>query len=189
MWTQRWSAGMYGGYAFSTGSWKKHLYAPGVNQFNTDLSLAFSFSYKASPNLGIDFRTIYLRLNTSDWKNYVRLQGDRFDAQASCWVTPITLSFAVFQDSRNFASILGGIGLAFSGGNETFNRINYEYDFLHGVDFVFITGLDYNLILKPPIAFSMQGTLILIPSGVHYINQDPRTIIAFPITAGLRFYF
>jgi len=188
-WSSRWSAGIYGGYALSTGDWKDHHYAEDVRQFNTDFSMTFDISLRLSEGWGLDFQTIYLRLNTNDWEDYVQSLGDRFSAQAGCLITPLVMRYAAWSDVRNQVSLLAGMGLAFGSGKESYNGISYDYDFLRGVDFAAIFGSEYNLMLKPPTALAVRGSLILIPSGVHYANERGRTIVAFPISVGLRFFF
>jgi len=189
MWGKKWSAGFYAGYAFSTGGWKESRYAEGVNRFNTDFSFALDISMKVSRDISIGFQTIYLNLDTDEWVDYVRSQGDGLWADAECWVTPLTLSHSVFRDNRNLVSILAGMGLAFSSGNESYMGITYETDFMRGADFTFVTGVDYNLVLKPPLALSLHGTLVFIPSGIHYADGEEHTIIAMPLVVGARFYF
>jgi hypothetical protein len=77
----------------------------------------------------------------------------------------------------------------FLNGQETFKGITYDYDFLTGIRIGIIGGLEYEHFLSESFAFSIRASCFIVPSGIHYADGLNNTIIAMPITAGLRVFF
>jgi len=74
-------------------------------------------------------------------------------------------------------------------GSENFNGINYNYDFFSSVKFGGMGGIKYDRMLSEYMAASLSFAGIFVPSGISYADGESRTVIALPLTLGLRFYF
>ena len=50
-------------------------------------------------------------------------------------------------------------------------------------------GIKYDRMLSEYMAASLSFAGIFVPSGISYADGESRTVIALPLTLGLRFYF
>lgn len=188
------------GYAIGAGSWQNHRYAD-VNQFGNDLvfvgDFEIGFNTPADRNAAAPspFTTwsaamiiAYTRLATSDWEDYVRDQGDYIESSAEIWHIDAVLRRRIVTTRYHLLRFEFGGGLALANSEETYQDLQYEYDFLQSTRGEIILGLVYDWRFRSFAGLTARTGFIWAGNGIKYADGEEMGITTFPLTVGIRFY-
>lgn len=183
------SLGLDVGYCLPFGDWTNHRFANGVNQFESGLAFRGDLNLKVGRKFALAITGGYIDLNATDWEDYARKKGDQIKASSSAAYVGLLLKPHLLISHPDVIVLELGAGLFFLNGQETFNGMTYDYDFLKGTRFGIIAGLEYGRFLSESFALSFRATGLIVPSGIQYADGLEHTITAVPITAGVRVFF
>ena len=185
----RTSLGLHAGYAFSEGDWSKSRVVPDVNLFKGRFTFGGDLEFRLSNRLSLAVDGGYEQLDGSEWEEYVRAHGDTLNVSASFGYIGVLIQPYLKVGGPDILRLEVGPVILFPSGSEKFNGINYNYDFFSSVKFGGMGGIEYDRMLSDYMAASLKVVGIFIPSGISYADGESRTVIALPVTLGLRFYF
>lgn len=179
--------GFEAGYLPFTGSWHEHRYADGINQFNGGPEFAFNFEVKGG-FFGYGFKAGYGIWNLYEWEDYAKSKGDKIDASASYFHIDYMLKMYPYTQKWNIVKLELGLNYFQADGQETYNGLNYDYDFLKwGIGLFF--GIEYNHFFNKHVAWSLQARYLGVSNAIEYADGETSHIGMMPITTGLRFYY
>jgi len=181
------SIGIGAGYFMPLGDWKAHRYA-GVDQFTGHIAFQGDFEIRWSRLLAFAINSCYAHLGTGEWSDYAASLGDPIDASAYIFCVGIMWKPHLWEDRYNALSLLVGFNYSEPSGQETFENITYDYDFMKA-KFGYQLGLEFERDITPSAALMVSISGLIIPSGVEYADGLKYTITGMPLTAGVRFRF
>lgn len=186
--TRTTSLGLEVGYFFPVGDWKEHRYATGADQFRGSVAAGLDLEVRLFQSVGVAANIGYLRLGVGDWEKYAANRGDIVDASASMVHVGVLIKPYLWMDRYNVVKLRLGASLFFPSGQESFDRFTYEYDFLV-TRLGYVAGIEFDRSLNRNTALALRISGIVVPSGVQYADGEKHSIVAFPITLGVRFHF
>lgn len=181
------SIGLGAGYFIPVGDWKTHRYAD-VDQFTGHIVVQGDLEFRWSRLLGFELSGGYLTLSTGDWEDYAASQGDAVDASAYVLYWGVDFKPHLLETEHSALSLLAGLNVCFPSGQERFENMTYNYDFLKyafGLRF----GLEFERDVSRNIALMASFSSIIMPGSVEYADGLSYTIATLPLTAGIRFRF
>jgi hypothetical protein len=183
------SFGLRFGYGLFSGDWNKVRFAPDVSMFKGGFTLGGDFDVRLGDRLTLGFDGGYEPLNGSDWEAYALSKGDAVDVNASLAYGGILVRPYLIAGERDFLRMEFGPVLLFASGSETFGGRTYNYDFFSSVKLGGQGGIEYDRRVADNIGVSLRFAGLVSPSGVSYADGETRTMIALPLTMGVRFFF
>lgn len=181
------SIGIGAGYFLPLGDWKAHRYA-GVDQFTGHMAFQGDFEIRWSRLLGFAINMGYAHLGTGEWSDYAASMGDAVDATASIFFAGVMWRPHVWEDRYNALSLVIGFNYATPAGQETFEDITYDYDFMKA-KVGYQLGVEFERDISRSMALMVSFSGLIIPSGIEYADGLKYTITGLPMTAGVRFRF
>jgi hypothetical protein len=181
------SIGIGAGYFLPVGDWKEHRYA-GVDQFAGHVAFQGDFEIRWSRLLGFALNAGYDHLGTGEWSDYAASRGDAVDASAFIFHAGIVWRPHLWEDRCNALSLLVGFNYSAPTGQETFEEITYDYDFMKD-KIGYQLGLEFEHDISESLALMVSVSGLIIPGGVEYADGVSYTITGLPMTAGVRFRF
>jgi len=181
------SVGINIGYFFPQGGWTQARTNPSIQYFKKGISSEVDLELAVVQWWTIVFSAGYTMLDVSEWENYASLDSNTLTASAGMlhWavsVRPYLMSSSAFNVKAQL-----GLGYFILEGEETYNSVKYDYDFLKS-GFGLITGIEIDQYLSGDAAVSVRFSYFLIPSGVEYADQsESHNVIGMAITGGFRF--
>ena len=183
------SASVEAGIFWPFGDWTGHRFAQGVNQFQRGLALGIELEHRFSELVGMAVMGGYGSLDVSDWENYARSKGDFVEGSAYVFYGGARLKFYLFDQGSHSIKVGFG-GLYFSShGQEQFRSFVYNYDFFANSSAAFLAGMEYDVSIGTAIAGMLKIDLVVLPSGVEYVDGRTFSVYAVPTTLGFRFFF
>ncbi len=181
--------GLRAGYSLPLGDWRKNRVAPSVTLFGAGLSLGGDIDVRLSDRLSLAFTGGYASLNGSAWEEYATARGS--NVKVSAWIghAGVLLKPYLKSNGRDLVSLAIGPVLFFGGGNETVGTAVYEYDFLGSVTFGGLGALEYDRMMWDNLALTVNVSALVVPSGLDYADGLSRSVVALPISVGLRVIF
>ena len=183
------SIGVRIGYSLSAGDWNKSRVAPDVSLFKGSFTFGGDLEFRLSERLTLAIDGGYGPLNGSDWETYTAGTGDTVSVSASIGYAGILLRPYLKISGPDLIRLQVGPVMLFASGHETVNGRTYNDDFFRSVKFGGEGGIEYDRMLGDNVAASLNVAAIVIPSGVEYADGESRTVIALPVTLGVRFYY
>ncbi len=181
------SIGIRGGYSWPMGDWSDQRTAPGVRLFKGSVMFDADMEFSLSDRVSLALNGGYSGLDASDWENYAKSRGDNVSVSASLAYVGLLLRAHVKVSKLDIIAIDIGPVVLFESASETFGIRSYEYDFFHSVRFGVQGGIEYDRCVSESVAVTLRLAGIVAPSGMKYADGESRTVIALPVTAGLRF--
>lgn len=172
------------GYLLPTGEWTRHPYAP-VDQFRGGITVGGDVELRPFESLGVAVVGSLSRLDTSDWEKYALLQGDDVNASAYIYHVIGVLRPYLTRDPPNLLKLEIGAGFFAGNGQESFGGEHYDYDFLVN-QFTFVIGIQYDRFVGRRTALAFRLPLLVAPDGVQYASGQRHTVVAAPLTLGIR---
>jgi hypothetical protein len=183
------SLGISIGRSWMGGDWSKSRIAPAVNLFTGGLALEADLEFRLSDRLTLAVIGSYAALDGSDWENYTRSKGDNVSVRASMILAGVMLRPFIKTSKPDLIRVEFGPVALFASGEESFQGRVYAYDFFSSFKIGARGGIEYDRVLSDDIAISVRVAGIFVPSGIEYGDGESRTVIALPVTAGIRFFF
>lgn len=183
------SLGLDVGYFFPFGNWVNHRFASGVNQFQSGLTFRGDLNFKVGRKFALAITGGYMNFDETDWEEYARNMGDQISTSSSAAYIGLLLKPHLMISQPDIIVLEFGAGVFFLNGQETFEGMTYDYDFLKGTRIGIIGGLEYERFLSESFALSVRASCLIVLTGIHYADGLEHTIIALPITAGVRVFF
>jgi len=183
------SVGLRGGYAWTPGEWADSRVAQGVAIFGGGLSFGGDIEFRLSTKLTLALDGGYTIFDGSDWEAYAESKGDHLSVTASMFYAAVLLRPHVKVTGSDRLRLELGPVVVFPDGKETFGGKTYAYDFYGTTRFGGMGGIEYQRLLNEDIAATVRASVIIVPSGVKYADGESRTLIALPVTIGIRFFF
>jgi hypothetical protein len=183
------SLGLRIGYPFFVNDWNKVRYLPDVNLFKGQFTFGGDLEFPITDRLGLAIDGGYQPLDGGDWETYASARGDTLSVNASFGYVGIVLKPHIWTEGPDALQVEVGPVMLFRSGNETLNGVRFTYDFFNSVKYGGEGGIEYDRKFSEGIAASLRFAGIVVPSGIEYADGETRTVIALPITLGVRFYF
>lgn len=181
------SLGVHGGYFFTRGSWSTSRVAPDVTMFGGNYSGDVDLEFPVDANWTFAFIGGYAELDGSSWENYSRARGDEVRVSAAMTHVGILLRPHIRVSPDDLVKLELGVAGLFTNGTETVDGQVYGYDFFKSFALGGRGGVEYDRVLHRNFAVCCRLTGMMFPSGVKYVDGETRTIVALPLTVGIRF--
>ena len=185
--SRRSSIGLRIGYLFTAGEWNSVRYAPEIRFLKGGFSVGADFEIPLTDKLSLAIDGGYQPLDGSDWEAYARSRGDEVAISAAFVYLGVLLRPYLKAGGPDIFWCEFGPAVLFPGGEERFNGAFYTYDFFNSTRFGGEGAVAYGRMLSDQVAVSLRIAGMVIPSGISYADGESRTLIAFPLTLGLRF--
>jgi hypothetical protein len=180
------SLGLDVGYFFPFGNWVNHRFANDADQFQGGFVFRGDLNFKVGRKFALAITGGYMNLDETDWEEYAGKMGDQITTSSSAAYLGLLLKPHLMISQPDIIILEVGAGVFFLNGQETFEGMTYDYDFLKGTRIGIIGGLEYERFLSESFALSIRATCMIVLSGIHYADGLEHTITALPITAGFR---
>lgn len=183
------SFGVRAGYSFSFGDWARARVAPDVRLFKGSIVFGADLEFGVSRRLAIAVEGGYAPLDPGEWESLARTRGSNLNISASFVHVAILLRPYLKISQPDLIRIELGPVAVFPSGRETVGGKTYEYAFFESARIGGEGGIAYERLVGESVAVSLRAALIVIPSGVTYADGFSYTMIALPVTVGVRFLF
>ncbi len=181
------SVGINIGYFFPQGGWTQARINPSIRYFKKGISSEADLELAVVQWWTIVLSTGYTNLDVSEWENYASSDSNTLAATAGIVhfgvsVRPYLMSSSAFNVKAQL-----GLGYFLLEGEETYNSVKYDYDFLKS-GFGLIAGIEIDQYLSGDAAVAVRLSYFLIPSGVEYADQsESHNVSGIAMTGGFRF--
>lgn len=183
----RWSVSLWGGYFLPSNQWKQHRYAPNVDQFGGMFQMALDFEYRFDRNWAVAFYSQFNGLSTAEWEKYVEQQGEYLEAKASMATFGLVVRPHVIATSVNRTKLEFGFGLVVLSGNERYDGLTYDYDFLVAGSLAFLIAVEHDWFFNKRTAVVTRTGFMSAPKGVVYADGEDETVKGFSFSVGIRY--
>jgi len=183
------SVGINIGYFLPQGSWTEARTDPSVDYFKKGLYFEGDLELAVFQWWTIVVSGGFTVLDVSEWEEHVASTGDTLSGSAGMFHMAISVRPYLMSGSAFNVKAQLGLGYFFLSGEETYNSIKYDYDFLKsGIGL--IAGIEVDQYLSSNAAIAIRFSYFVIPSGVEYADQsESHNVTGMPITIGIRFDF
>ena len=185
----RTSIGLRAGFGVPVGDWSKSRIAPEVQHFTGGFSYGGDITVRLGKNWGLVFAGGQTILSGSEWEQYAESKGAIVSVSASLTDVSISLRPYLLASPPDLLSLEFGAAGLFADGSEMVDGERYEYDFFSTFRFGFQGALEYDRVISDKVAFTIRSGVVVAPDGMNYADGEARTVVYFPLTAGVRFLF
>lgn len=183
----RWSVSLWGGYFLPTDQWKQHRYAPDVDQFGGMFQIALDFEYRFDRHWAVALYGQFNGLSTTEWERYVEQQGEYLESEALMATFGLVVRPHVIVTSVNRTKLEFGFGLLSLSGNERYEGLSYDYDFLVKGSLAFLIAVEHDWFFNKRTAVVARTGFMSAPKGVVYADGEDETAKGFSFSVGIRY--
>lgn len=184
----RHSFSVRGGYAFASGDWTDHPYAP-VPLFKQDMAFGGDIAIRLSDDIAVALTGTYSPLRTGDWDAYALSMGDTVRSNASLGYVALVFRPFLKNSAPDLVSLDIGPLLMFASGSEAVGGRSFSYDFMGSTRPGLLAAIEYDRYLGEVFAVYVRAEGVFVFSAMEHSSGGSTSLMTFPVTLGARVLF